>query len=164
MPLSDSVDFRDGEDAYFRGDYATAIRKSRLLAERDHASAQYRLGVMYTFGHGVQQDDVEAVKWFRKALDKLQLGAGQGDAGAQFRLGGMYHNGWGVRQDYAEAVKWYRRAAERGMSGEMVPQMYGRHLSANRHAAQSHGFSRSTTLRAGWRHRPGQRQASTSIA
>ena len=119
---------------------------------------------MYATGQGVRRSDAEVVEWFRKALGKLQLLAEKGNAGAQFILGGMYYNGWGVRHDKTEAVKCYRRAVERGMSGEMVPQMYGRRLSANRHAAQSHGFSRSTTLRAGWRHRPGQRQASTSIA
>ena len=56
---------------------------------------------------GVQQDDVEAVKWYRKAAE-------QGDADAQVFLGLMYRNGKGVQQDYAEAVKWVRKAAEQG--------------------------------------------------
>ena len=114
MKLENSMAFHDGEDAYSRGDYATALRKSRPLAAQGHARAQYRLGVLYTFGQGVEQDDVEAGKWFHKAMEKLQQLAGQGDAGAQFSLGGMYFNGWGVRLEFTEAVKWYRRAAEQG--------------------------------------------------
>jgi TPR repeat protein len=55
----------------------------------------------------VQQDDQEAVKWYR-------LAAVQGDTNAQYSLGLMYVNGEGVPQDYGEAVKWYRLAAEKG--------------------------------------------------
>ena len=58
-------------------------------------------------GKGVQQNDAEAVKWYRRAAD-------QGHAEAQYNLGVMYDDGQGVQQDYAEAVKWYRRAAEQG--------------------------------------------------
>ena len=104
----------DGEDAYYRGDYTTALKKSRPLAEQGHARAQYRLGVMYATGQGVQQDQAEAIKWFHKALKKLQLLAEQGVAGAQFSLGGMYYSGWGVQQDYMEAIKWFRKAAGQG--------------------------------------------------
>ena len=148
---------------------------------------QYRLGVMYATGRGVQRSDAEAVKWFRKAIRELQILAEQGNIGAQFSLGGMYYNGWGVQQDNAEAVKWYRRAAERGhemsqynigaiyADGRGVPQdeleavkwsckCTGGRLSDNTQAAQEQGFRRSTTLRAEWRHRPGQRQASISQA
>jgi len=40
----------------------------------------------YANGYGVIEDDVEAVKWYRKAAD-------QGDATAQYNLGVMYKNG-----------------------------------------------------------------------
>ena len=53
---------------------------------------------------GVEKDEVEAVKWFRKA-------AKQGDRAAQCLLGDCYAQGRGVEQDEAEAVKWYRKAA-----------------------------------------------------
>ena len=46
---------------------------------------------MYDKGHGVDEDNVEAVKWYRKAAD-------QGDAKAQYSLSGMYIEGRGVRQ------------------------------------------------------------------
>mgnify|MGYP002130524370 CR=1 FL=1 len=55
-------------------------------------------------GKGVSKDEVESVKWFRKAAD-------QGDATAQFNLGSMYANGQGTAQDYAQALRWYQAAA-----------------------------------------------------
>ncbi len=55
----------EGIAAYERGDYATALRELRPLAEQGHAPAQNILGVMYTEGQGVPQDDAEAAKLFR---------------------------------------------------------------------------------------------------
>ncbi len=49
-------DLDAGFNAYYRGDYATALRIFRQLAEQGNASAQYNLGVMYFRGQGVAQD------------------------------------------------------------------------------------------------------------
>ncbi len=97
----------EGLAAYKRGDYATALREIRPLAERGDAKGQWALGVMYIMGRGVPQDYAEAVRWLTKA-------AQQGVAEAQYSLGSMYDNGYGVPQDDARAVKWYRKAAEQG--------------------------------------------------
>ena len=70
----------DGLAAAQRGDYATALKLLRPLAEQGHADAQHNLGVMYINGRGVPQDYAEAVKWFR-------LAAEQGHAVAQYNLG-----------------------------------------------------------------------------
>ena len=59
--------FDEGVAAYERGDYATALREFRPLADQGDAAAQYNLGIMYSEGRGVQQGDAEAVRWFRKA-------------------------------------------------------------------------------------------------
>ena len=75
--------FDKGVAAYERGDYATALKEFRVLAEQGDATAQFILGVMYHDGRGVTQDYKEAVKWHRKAAD-------QGNALAQFNLGVMY--------------------------------------------------------------------------
>ena len=93
--------------AYQKGNYATALRLLRPLADQGSAPAQFNLGIMYYHGRGVRQNDPEAAKWFHLAAD-------QGDAPAQFNLGVMYSEGQGVPQDYAEAVKWYRLAANQG--------------------------------------------------
>lgn len=102
-------DFGAGLEAATKGDFATALREWRPLAEQGYPGAQYNLGVMYQEGNGVVQDYVEAVRWYR-------LAAEQGDANAQNNLGVMYKKGNGVVQDYAEAVRWYRLAAEQGIA------------------------------------------------
>ena len=45
-----------GFEAYHRGDYATALKKFRPLAEQGHPKAQYHLGLMYESGRGVVPD------------------------------------------------------------------------------------------------------------
>jgi len=90
-------DFVKGSVAYISGDFATALKEWKPLAEQGDAAAQYNLGQMYRFGKGVIQDYAEAVKWYRKAAE-------QGYALAQNNLGYMYANGEGVTQDYATAV------------------------------------------------------------
>ena len=104
-----AADFAAGREAYFRGDYATALREWRPLAEQGHAKAQYNLGVMYANGEGVPEDDGQAVFWYRKAAE-------QGDAKAQYNLGVRYDNGRGVPEDDGQAVFWYRKAAEQGVA------------------------------------------------
>jgi uncharacterized protein len=130
--------FEDAIAAYEAGEYATALQLFRPLADQGDVKAQYRLGIMYFHGLGVEQEYAEALNWLRKASD-------QGDAEAQIGLGLLYNGGasksssaWmreriGIR-NAAEAVKWYRRAANQGnvtaqvllggmyLVGEGVPQ------------------------------------------
>ncbi len=101
------ADFQAGMDANNRGDYTTALREWRLLAEQGDALAQYNLGVLYRKGRGVPQDDVQARQWYAKA-------AAQGQAKAQFNLGTLYFNGEGVPKDYQQALRWFRLAADQG--------------------------------------------------
>ncbi len=102
--------FEDASKAYKRGEYATAVRLWRPLAERGHAETQFALGIMYQLGLGMPQDWAKAAKWYRKAAE-------QGHASAPSYLGLMYDMGQGVLQDYVQAHKWYNIAAFR-MSGE----------------------------------------------
>jgi TPR repeat protein len=61
------ADFDDGVAAYERGDYATALREFRPLAEQGHAQAQSNLGVMYAKGEGIPEDYVKAHMWWSLA-------------------------------------------------------------------------------------------------
>ena len=99
--------FQQGLEATKRGDYQIAFKLWLPLAEQGNATTQFNVGLMYAEGQGVKQDDVEAIKWFRKAAE-------QGLAQAQYSLCLMYAEGRGVKQDDVEAVKWYRQAAEQG--------------------------------------------------
>jgi len=107
MPGYSYADLQDGLDAIVKGDFKTALKELKPLAEQRNASAAVRLGWMYAEGNGVAQDHKEAVKWYR-------LAAEQGDAEAQYNLGVMYQDGKGVNQYYREAVKWYRLSADQG--------------------------------------------------
>jgi len=98
------ADFKAGEKAYQRGDYATALREWQPLAKQGHAVAQYNLGLLYFNGQGVPKDDAQARQWFDKA-------ANQEHAGAQVNLGSLYDYGRGGPQDFKMAVRWYRRSA-----------------------------------------------------
>lgn len=62
--------FEDNTAAYNEGNYATAYRLLRPLADQGNASAQARIGQMYREGSGVPRDYAEALKWFRKAADQ----------------------------------------------------------------------------------------------
>jgi hypothetical protein len=93
--------------AYQKGNYAVALRLVRPMAEQGDSRAESLLGLIYFEGHGVQRDEAEARKWYRRAAD-------QGDTDAQLEIGDMYHEGRGVAQDYSEAVRWYRLAADHG--------------------------------------------------
>ncbi len=99
--------YEDAVSARARGDYATALREFRVLAEQGNAKAQNNLGLMYNNGEGVPQDHAEAVKWYRKAAE-------QGYSVAQYTLGFMYGRGVGVPQDYIQAHMWFNLAGAQG--------------------------------------------------
>jgi len=106
-PVPVLADLQAAEDAYSRGDFATALHEFRALAETGDSIAQHRLGEMYRKGKGVPTDLVEAAHWYRLSAEK-------GYARAQNRLGLQYSNGEGVAQDEREALVWHRQAAEQG--------------------------------------------------
>lgn len=151
--------YEDGEAAYQRRDYATALRLWRPLADKGDAKAQARLGFMYQVGSGVAQDDEEGMKWYR-------LAAEQGHAGAQFNLGFSYANGHGVELNYGESVKWLRRAAEQGhgeaqtnlalryLNGEGVARDRKRAMDWFRKAAEQEDAG--AMLRLGWLYEDGE--------
>jgi len=102
------TDFEAGEEANKQGDYATALKEWRPLAEQGDAEAQFIMGGMYNLGQGVPQDDKEAVRWYR-------LAAAQGYAYAQSLMGQMYDLGLGVPQDDVQAHMWLSLAAAQGI-------------------------------------------------
>ena len=102
-----SADYNKGLTAYNNGDYVTALREFKPLAEQGDSDSQYWMGYMYRKGLGVPQDDKSAVKW-------LRLSAEQGDSGAQFNLGNMYQNGDHFKQDNILAYMWLSISASNG--------------------------------------------------
>jgi len=97
----------DAGTAYKKGDYATAMKLIRPLAEQGNVSASYNLGTMYYNGEGTSRDYIQALKWYRVAAE-------HGDMEAARRVGFMNANGQGAAKNEAEAIKWYRMAADKG--------------------------------------------------
>jgi len=91
-PLEDATAADD------RGDYATALRLLRELADQGNAGAQFKLGGMYDDGRGVAQNDAEALKWYRLAAD-------QGYGNAQYNLALMY----GISRPFIAVYRTPRR-------------------------------------------------------
>ncbi len=52
-----------GHVAYLQGDFATALKEFKPLAEQGDAAAQYFLAALYDLGQGVTQDYAQAVEW-----------------------------------------------------------------------------------------------------
>jgi TPR repeat protein len=102
-----AADFTVGLSAYQKGDYVTAAKEWRPLAEKGDAPSQFNLGLLYVDGHGVPQDFGQAVNWFERS-------AKQDYAKAQLNLGAMYGGGKGVKRDYVQAYKWLNVCAAKG--------------------------------------------------
>ena len=112
--MSECADFQKGKTAYESGDYPTALREFRTLAEQGNPNGQRWLGYLYIFGQGVPQDEKTAAKWFKLSNEQYKFAAEKGDAVAQHALGETYRYGIGVSSNYKTAVRWYRLAAKQG--------------------------------------------------
>lgn len=97
----------NARNAYFEGDFLSALSTWREMAERGDARAQNNLGILFRNGEGLVQDFDQARAWLLRS-------AAQGHAQAQYSLGIMYDFGYGVPQNYPEALRWYERAAALG--------------------------------------------------
>jgi len=83
--VGSAQNYNAGFEATQIGDFETALREWRPLAEQGNVSAQYNLGYMYGKGMGVTQDFAKSAKWYRKSAE-------QGFAAAQYELGLIYKN------------------------------------------------------------------------
>lgn len=99
-----------GYDAYVKRDYRTALKYWKPLAKSGDAYSQFSIGVMYSNGEGVAQDNAKAIYWYRKAGEN-------GELEAQLLLGDIYRDGEVVKQDKTEAARWYGKAAKQGHAG-----------------------------------------------
>jgi len=101
------ADFKDGGEAYLRGDYEAAAKEFIPLAERGDHRAMYALGSMYSAGHGVEKD-------LKKSFELFSEAAKNGRADAMYKLGLMYEQGQGVKQNSRKAVRFYQKSAKQG--------------------------------------------------
>lgn len=98
----------NGQAAYARGDYQSALKLWQPLADKGDAEAQLEIGDLYLGTPTTKRDYVVAVNWFRKAAE-------QGNANAQLNMGIAYERGLGVPQNDKTSAEWYRKAAKQGV-------------------------------------------------
>jgi hypothetical protein len=121
-------------EAADRGDYATAIRLWRQLAEKGHAASEYNLGEMYYAGKGVAQDYGAAVRWYQRAAER-------GIPEAQLDVGVAYALGRGVPRDLEKAYMWFSIAAityptdKERAEAEKARNLISAHMSSDEIAA-----------------------------
>ena len=98
-----------------------------MSAEDGDAGAQFAVAYMYDLGrsidkdgYGIQEDNREATKWYRKA-------ANHGISSAQYNLAWMYVKGESVTEDFEEAAKWFRKSNRRDGAEDIykIGQAYG---------------------------------------
>ena len=112
--------------------------------EKGYRPAQYRIGLLYWLGTGVEKDVKEAVRWMRMSAEQgfvpasshlstiymfgledfeidnveavhwLRVGAENGHADSQYTYGQFVRQGQGVPQDECEALEWFRKAEAQG--------------------------------------------------
>ena len=130
--------WEEGKAAYVRGDYATALREWRPLAEKGDATAQYNLGIMYEKGWGVPQDLAQAIQWYREA-------AKSGNIRFILHLATMYSLGKGVPTDFVRAYMFYSIGAEMGDSdGERSRDLHAKAMTSTQ-------ITKAKTLAREWR-------------
>lgn len=94
----------DGRAAYGREDYKAALKLLQPLAENGNAEAEYVLGNLYFYGHGVAKNKAEGLKWWTKSGE-------HGHVPALTTLTMAYTSDWfGLTKDEAEASKWFGKA------------------------------------------------------
>ena len=96
--------YKEGKTLYDAKKYEQAVPKLKAAAEKGHRKAQYRLGRCYDKGHGVKEDDKQAVVWYQKS-------AKQEYAKAQYQLGKCYKDGEGVEKNRQKAIELFKKAA-----------------------------------------------------
>ncbi|MGH8616541.1 MAG: tetratricopeptide repeat protein [Burkholderiales bacterium] len=102
--------YSEGQAANDRGDYSSAMRIWRNLADKGDSYSQYAIGDMYLKGKGVKQDPSQAQYWLHRA-------ASAGVVDAQVSLGAMYMRGLGIPVNEKEGLRWTLAAANCDNSG-----------------------------------------------
>jgi len=94
---------------------------------------QYRIGKMFCYGLGTEQDYEKAFEWFERS-------AKQKNKFAQFSLANLYYYGSGVEKDLSQAFLWYQRASSQGQpyAAYSIAQMYryGEYVTKDNDTAQ----------------------------
>lgn len=94
---------------------------------------QYRIGKMFCYGLGTEQDYEKAFEWFERS-------AKQKNKFAQFSLANLYYYGSGIEKDLSQAFLWYQKSSSQGQpyAAYSIAQMYryGEYVTKDNDTAQ----------------------------
>ena len=94
---------------------------------------QYRIGKMFCYGLGTEQNYQKAFEWFERS-------ARQKNKFAQFSLANLYYYGSGIEKDLSQAFLWYQRSSSQGQpyAAYSIAQMYryGEYVTKDNDTAQ----------------------------
>ena len=95
-------------------DFQKAMPLLLLEANRGNGYACYDLGRMYLLGQGCDEDEEEAQRWFRDALEAFQTAemAAEKKGYLRYRIGKCHAYGHGTEQNYEESAKWFQQAVD----------------------------------------------------
>ena len=97
--------FEGERESELEQDYVKAAKWFVKAAEGGNPGAQFKLGLCYQVGVGVEKDDVKAAEWFMKA-------AGGGHTDSQFSVAECFADGKGVEPDQEKAAFWFAKSEE----------------------------------------------------
>lgn len=96
-----------------RGEYPAALPWLHAAAGREHAEAEYLLGMAYLQGRGTVQN-------YRAALEQFTKAAEHGQLDAQYQLAIFHRDGLATETNKETAYLWFNLAAARGHADALV--------------------------------------------
>ena len=138
------IDLENGTEKRTPENLSQLFNCYKQSAEAGNSLAQYEVGLAYSKGIGVSEDQKEAFQWYKKAVDNgnhnaicnlayhyntgsgtaldhdkayelYYLDAMMGDMTDQYNLALYYYHGWGnVKKDLNQARHWFMQSADQG--------------------------------------------------
>ena len=106
--------YQEAKALYEKKNYAAAVPKLRIAAEKGKKGAIYRLARCYDKGYGVEENNQQAVRLYQQAANK-------GHAKSQYQLGKAYMNGKkGLPKDNQKAKAWLSKAVKNEKGGSDI--------------------------------------------
>lgn len=107
-PPDAGAGYVEGNNAYQEGDYATAMKELRPLAEAGDANSEHAVGVMMAYGRGVEANAAMGAVWLTRAKN-------HGSVWAIYDLGVLFYSGEGALPvDATRAIMLFEESAAAG--------------------------------------------------